>query len=188
MMEGWIKPWDLRLPLPCYGYVAAWRVGCEGEGVNGEVYTRWIQTSTFWPLMGTYGVTSYEAAKFGSEFIRIYRLYASIRMNLLPYIFHHAIESSIKGVPIVRALFLHYPKGKEVYEIEGEYLFGSSILVAPILEGGIIDREVYLPEGEWIDFWDNNRRYNGSAKMIWRGEIEKMPIFIKAEFDNAINA
>ena len=167
-------PFHVMAMLPRGGW------GVRGEGVDGEVYTRWIQAGTFWSLMGTYGVTPYEAAKFRSEFIRIYKLYASIRMNLLPYIFHHAIESSIKGVPIVRALFLHYPKGKEVYETEDEYLFGSSILVAPILEGGITERKVYLPKGEWIDFWDNNRRYRGPAKIIWRGEIEKIPIFIKA--------
>ena len=166
-------PYQIMAMLPAGGW------GIRGEGVDGEVYIRWIQASAFWPLMGTYGVTPYEIEKYGVEFVRIYRLYASLRMNLLPYIFHHAIESSMRGVPIARPLFLIYPKDEEAHQIEDEYLFGSSLLVAPILESGSTEREVYLPDGEWVDFWDNSRRFRGPTKITWRGEMEKIPIFIK---------
>ena len=80
----------------------------------------------------------------------------------------------------MRALFLDFPNDRKVTEITDEYMFGPSILVAPVTEQGQDIRDVYLPEGnDWYDFW-TNVKYSGGQTIKVPAPIDRIPLFVKA--------
>jgi len=74
-----------------------------------------------------------------------------MKYELMPYVYAQAKACCEKGLPMVRALFVEYPHDPGSWLVEDEYLFGSQMLVAPMLESGT-ERNVYLPGGKWIDY------------------------------------
>ena len=69
------------------------------------------------------------------------------------------IRENRTGLPVMRPLVLHYPKDPETYNLNGEFLVGENLLVAPVLEQGATKKMVYLPEGEWYDYWTGRENY-----------------------------
>jgi alpha-glucosidase len=117
--------------------------------------------------------------EFGPEVEAISRKYLELRYRLLPYIYTSAWQASQTGVPVVRALSFEYPYEKQTYSIDDEFLCGDSVLAAPVVEVGAVDREVYLPMGEWYDFW-THQCMEGGRKITASAPLSVLPIFIKA--------
>lgn len=88
----------------------------------------------------------------------------------MPYVYAQAKNSSDRGLPMVRALFVEFPHDPGSWTVEDEYLFGSQILVAPLMEAGSRGRDVYLPPGQWIDY-QSGVVYSGGWHAIAAGEI-----------------
>src|SRR5262249_19244431 len=93
-----------------------------------------------------------------------YRTYARLHTQLFPYIFTYAKESSTIGPPIIRPLVLLFPDDPATFDIDDQYCFGNEFLVAPVLTRDATSRDVYLPEGNWIDFW-SRQRHAGRQKI-----------------------
>ena len=93
-----------------------------------------------------------------------------MKYRLMPYVYAQAKDSSERGLPMLRALFVEYPDDPGSWTVEDEYLFGSDILVAPLFEGGTTGRNVYLPPGSWIDY-QTVRAYPGGWHRIEAGEV-----------------
>ena len=87
----------------------------------------------------------------------------------MPYVYAQAKDCSERGLPMVRALLVEFPNDPGAWLVEDEYMFGSQILVAPLLESGK-SRMCYLPEGKWIDYQSGNV-YNGGYQTITTGKI-----------------
>ncbi|MNQ69485.1 Alpha-xylosidase [compost metagenome] len=104
-----------------------------------------------------------------------------MRYELMPYIYAQAKESSQKGLPMMRALFLEYPNDPGAWLVDNEYLFGSSMLVAPLFEE-VTERDVYLPAGTWIDY-QTRKVYQGGWHKIKAGHI---PIVVLVRDGSAI--
>jgi len=83
----------------------------------------------------------------------ICRKYLNLRYQLLPYLYSAVREAHDTGMPIMRALWLHYPDDPRAVARADEYLWGRDILVAPVTEPGAQSRQLYLPKGGWYDFW-----------------------------------
>ena len=145
-----------------------------------ELYIRWAQFGAFSPIMQLHGRDAREPWRFDDETVRIYRQYATVRANLLPYIHSIAKQASETGMPLMRPLALAYPGDEQAAAIDDEYLFGPSLLVAPIHESGAVSRQVYLPEGEWIDFWENTI-YTGPARISRDAPLGTIPVFVAAD-------
>jgi alpha-D-xyloside xylohydrolase len=92
-----------------------------------------------------------------------------MKYQLMPYVYAQAKDCSEKGLPMVRALLVEYPHDPGAWLVEDEYMFGSQILVAPLLESGN-SRTVYLPKGKWIDY-QTGKIYEGGYQEIEAGEI-----------------
>jgi alpha-D-xyloside xylohydrolase len=88
----------------------------------------------------------------------------------MPYVYAQAKDSSERGLPMLRALFVEFPDDPGSWQIDDEYLFGSSILVAPLLHENETSRNVYLPPGTWIDY-QTGKNYSGGWNKIEAGEI-----------------
>jgi alpha-D-xyloside xylohydrolase len=93
-----------------------------------------------------------------------------MKYRLMPYVYAQAKDASERGLPMVRALFIEYPGDPGSWQVEDEYLFGSDILVAPLMETGASERDVYLPPGQWIDY-QTGTVYAGGWHNIAAGQI-----------------
>lgn len=128
-----------------------------------ELLTRWLEFGAFSGIMrteadgyGRPGDDSVRTQVWDPEVRPVWRMYAKLRTQLYPYIWRAAQEYLHTGMPIMRHLALAYPSDPRVYSAaaEYEYLFGPDLLVAPVIGVGERARALYLPPGEWMNFWD----------------------------------
>ena len=105
--------------------------------------------------------------------------YAELRYQLMPYTYTLAWEARDKGLPLMRAMWLHYPNDERARGIGNQFLWGRDLLIAPVFTKGATSRVVYLPAGEWYDWWTNERAAGGRtvAKAV---DLATMPIFVRA--------
>jgi alpha-glucosidase len=149
---------------------------------SGELYCRWLQAGVFYPFMRSHtelGTPDKEPWAFGARYEEINRRSIELRYELLPYIYNVMQQASETGVPALRPLFMEFPKDERVAVIDDEFMFGSDLLVAPVLWEGFTGREVYLPAGDWFDYW-TGKRYKGGANIHVGVTIESVPIFVRA--------
>ena len=88
------------------------------------------------------------------KMLAMFKMYAKLRYRLLPYIYSMAHVAARTGMPIIRAMPLAYPNDPKSDDLLEQYMFGDSFLVAAFTD------QIYLPEGEWIDYW-TKERYTG---------------------------
>jgi len=108
-----------------------------------------------------------------------YRFYAKLRYRLMPYIYTYARITTQTGLPLVRALVLEYQYDPKTYTAYCQYLMGKDIMIAPLWSDKAFSRELYLPSGKWIDFWDDTV-YKGNQTISYDAPIDKVPILVKA--------
>src|SRR5699024_11541726 len=96
------------------------------------------------------------------------------------YLYDEFYRESKTGLPVMRSLVLNYENDPHVYNLNDEYMVGEDILTAPVVQQGQTKRAVYLPEGEWIDFW-NGVEYSGGNTILVDAPIDKLPLFIKKD-------
>jgi alpha-glucosidase/alpha-D-xyloside xylohydrolase len=109
----------------------------------------------------------------------IARNYLELRYRLLPYNYTLAREACDTGLPMMRALWLHYPGDPEAVKLGNEYLWGRDFLVAPVVEKGLTVRRVYLPEGIWHDWW-TGRRVEGKQWIERPVDLATLPLYVRA--------
>jgi len=121
-----------------------------------ELFLRWAEMAVFTPVMRTHeGNRPDENFQYydDDDTMRQLARLVEIHVTLKPYLKESVSENAEKGLPVQRPLFIHYPYEAETYDIQTQYLFGRDVLVAPIVEKGRVEREVYLPGDEWIHLW-----------------------------------
>jgi alpha-glucosidase (family GH31 glycosyl hydrolase) len=105
--------------------------------------------------------------------------YAELRYQLLPYTYTLAREARDAGLPLMRALWLHYPDDERARGTGSEYLWGRDLLIAPVFTKGASSRDVYLPKGEWYDWW-TNVKLTGGQSVSRAVDLATMPIYVRA--------
>jgi alpha-glucosidase/alpha-D-xyloside xylohydrolase len=98
---------------------------------------------------------------------------------MLPYLYSAVHECTVTGMPVMRALWLHYPDDSKAVACPDEYLWGRDILVAPVLEKGAASRTIYLPRGVWYDFWTGDR-LEGGREFKRPVDLETIPLYVRA--------
>ncbi len=134
-----------------------------------ELYRRWAAFGMFSSHSRSHGTPPTEPWEYGQEFTKVFRQAAEMRYRLMPYIYAQAKDCTQRGLPMLRALFVEYPNDPGSWRIDDEYLFGSDMLAAPLLEAGG-ERNVYLPPGVWIDY-QTGRVYAGGWHRIQAGPV-----------------
>lgn len=156
-------------------------IGGFASDTTSELLTRWIEAAIFSPLLRNHsamGTRHQEPWSFGEPTLSIYRKYLKLRYHFIPYLYDLFAQESKNGLPIMRPLVLNYDNDPRTREINDEFMVGDNVLVAPIVEPSQTKRLVYLPEGQWIDFW-NNREYEGQQDIVMDAPLDKLPLFIK---------
>ncbi len=172
--------------------------GFAGDFPTTELYLRSTAFAAFAPIMqfhsepryGQYYMTqrnhwnndrspwNMAAANQDDSIIAIYRQYANLRMNLLPYLWREAGFCAETSRPMMAHLIYDYPLHKEVLDIEDEYMLGRDLLVAPVILEGAAGREVWLPPGNWYDLWDG-KRYAGDRRVYFPCGYSRIPVFVR---------
>ena len=156
-------------------------IGGFGADTTPELLTRWIEGALFSPLYRNHaalGTRSQEPWVFGESTLSIYRKYLKLRYRFIPYLYDEFYRETQTGLPVMRPLVLNYENDPHVYNLNDEYMVGEDILTAPVVQQGQTKRAVYLPKGEWIDFW-NGVEYAGRNTILVDAPIDKLPLFIK---------
>ncbi len=162
-------------------------VGSDVGGFIGlpsqRLYTRWMELGAFTPFFRGHSVINQDDKEpwaFGSQVENWVREIISLRYKLIPFFYNEFYNSSLTGLPIMRPLFLNYQDDNQCYSTESQYQFmiGDNLLVAPVVDENSDFKKIYLPEGTWMDWW-NNKVYNGKQWIIVDAPIYQIPLFIK---------
>lgn len=153
--------------------------GFEGK-CTAELYARWFQFGAFSPVCRPHGDQTElrEPWQFGAEIETICKKYLNLRYRLLPYLYTALHHACTEGIPMMRPLVFEFPQDPTVVDLSDEYLFGSELIVAPVLDEGGTQRKVYLPAGGWIDFW-SDASYIGPQWIEVSAPIDTLPFFVR---------
>ena len=135
-----------------------------------DIYRRWLPFGFLSSHTRAHGAPPTEPWLISESFTKAFRQAAEMKYKLMPYVYAQAKDCTLRGLPMVRALFVEFPKDPGAWLIEDEYLFGSQMLVAPLMESGT-ERMVYLPAGcKWIDY-QTGKVYDSGWQTIKVGPI-----------------
>ena len=174
---------------------------------TGELHVRWFQFGAFCPLFRAHGRTwhlrlpwGWNTGELGVSEVANYtggaanpdeselhnaavepicRKYLELRYRLMPYLYSAVRECCETGLPILRALWLHYPDDAVAVSRGDEYLWGRDMLVAPVTEKGATSRQLYLPRGVWYDFW-TEEKIEGGREIARAVDLTTMPLYARA--------
>jgi alpha-D-xyloside xylohydrolase len=146
-----------------------------------ELFVRWFEYAAFQPNMRAHGSRkSNEVWSYGKQAEPILEKYLRLRYQLMPYIYSLGYFSHQTGAPFMRGLFMDFGSDPKTASITDEYMFGPSLLIAPVTQQGATTREVYLPAGtDWYNFW-TNERLHGGQRITVSAPIDVLPIFARA--------
>jgi alpha-glucosidase (family GH31 glycosyl hydrolase) len=174
--------------------IAFW--GWDLAGFSGpippcELYLRATAMAAFCPIMqfhseqdafqerSPWNIAAQHASDpLAGRVVEVFRSFANVRMNLLPYIYSEAKRSSDTGCPLMRAMCVEFPEDPATLSLETQYMFGDQLLVAPVLTQGATSVEVHVPAGEWWDLW-STARFTGPAPHAYDAPIERLPVLAR---------
>ena len=135
-----------------------------------NLYRRWLPFGALSSHTRCHGQPPKEPWDYGVDFQNYFREVIEMKYKLMPYIYAQSKFSSENGLPMMRALCVEYPNDAGAWQVDNEYLLGSDILVAPIFEENTTSRNVYLPQGQWIDY-QTGKSYSSGWHTIEAGKM-----------------
>jgi hypothetical protein len=159
--------------------------GFHGGKIDFALYARWIEFGAFSPILRMHSAHANPREGnlrmpwvYGDQGIALMRKYFTLRTQLVPYLYTQAWLAHRDAMPLMRPLYLHYPGLDEAYRHPHEYLLGASMLVAPVLDPSG-NRTVYLPPGQWIDFF-TGKPHEGGRSFTAHYAVDQIPVFVRA--------
>lgn len=170
-----------RMSISGMGFTGS-DIGGFAEQPSGELYARWIQLGVFHPFCRTHSSGDHgdqEPWAFDDEVIDITRKFVSLRYQLLPYLYTMFYQYIEEGIPMLKPLVYFDQEDIQTHYRNDEFIFGNQILVCPILEPNAIGRRMYIPRGQWYNYW-TNKMVKGGKEMWVDTQFDEIPVFIKA--------
>lgn len=156
-------------------------VGGFAHDTSGELLVRWTQFGTFTPYFRNHSAINtvrQEPWSFGDEVEKLTKKYIEQRYVWLPHLYTLFREANQTGVPVMRPLVLEYPTDENTFNLSDQFMIGDRVIVAPILTPTTKHRVVYFPEGNWINYWTDERLV-GNRHHLVEAPLNILPIFIK---------
>ena len=158
--------------------------GFHGGKIDFDLYARWIEFGTFSPILRMH--SAHENPRegnlrmpwtYGDAGIALMRKYFTLRTQLIPYLYTYTWQAHRESVPLLRPLYFVYPQLDEAYRHSHEYFFGAEMLIAPVLDASG-DQTIYLPPGQWMDFF-SGKRYAGGSTFTAHFAVDETPVFVR---------
>lgn len=170
-----------RMAMSGYSFVGS-DIGGFAEQPQGELFTRWIQLGVFHPFCRVHSSGDHgnqEPWAFDDDVTKIVRKFIELRYQLLPYLYTTFWQLVDEGTPILKSLVLYDQEDIHTHYRTDEFMYGDQILVCPVQEPNSRGRRMFIPRGEWFNFW-NDEVVLGGREMWVDADIDSIPLFIKA--------
>ncbi|WP_298951676.1 glycoside hydrolase family 31 protein [uncultured Nonlabens sp.] len=157
-------------------------IGGFAEQPTGELFARWIALGVFHPFCRVHSSGDHgdqEPWTFDENVTNITRKFVELRYKLLPYLYTTFWQYAEEGTPMLKSLVVYDQEDAQTHYRNDEFMFGDKILVCPVLEPNAKGRRMYIPRGEWYNFW--TRATTSGGKETWvDADIDQIPLFVKA--------
>jgi alpha-D-xyloside xylohydrolase len=145
--------------------------------IPDDLYVRWTQFGVFSSHVRYHGTSKREPYEYPA-ISGIVRRWLKLRYALIPYLLEQSEKTTKTGYPVLRAMLFHHPKDKMCWHIDDQYYFGDYFLVAPVMTSAN-KRDVYLPEGEWVNFFSGDILRGNQWLNDFECSLEEMPVWVK---------
>ena len=170
----------LQMGMQGLGYMHSDLGGFAGDNQDAELYTRWLQYGVFQPIYRPHAQESVPAEPvfWDAKTKALAKKSIELRYKLLPYNYNLSFQNHLKGTPLMRPLF--FEDAAEVLKTDASaYFWGNDFLVAPILESGITEKEVYFPKDDvWFDFYTDEKFEGGQTSTV-KVVDDRIPTFVR---------
>ncbi|TMW71505.1 glycoside hydrolase family 31 protein [Alteribacter natronophilus] len=156
-------------------------VGGFAHDANGQLLARWTQFGTFTPYFRNHsaiGTLRQEPWSFGEDVEKNVKKYIDLRYIWMPQLYKLFRDASVTGVPVMRPLVLEYPEDPATFNLSDQFMIGENVIVAPITAPDTFHRAVYLPEGNWVNYW-TEEVIEGGRHILTEADLETLPVFVK---------
>jgi alpha-glucosidase len=185
----WPSEWQYFAPV----IKAGLNIGLSGIGswahcmggfehiADPELFIRWVQFGMFSPIAMVFGMDHpgyKEPWNYGNDALRNFKNYDVLRYRMIPYLYTEMYEQHTTGKPLMRALVLDNQDDENTYEIADQYMLGKQLLVCPVTTKGGITRSVYLPKGNWYNYW-TGEKHSGEQFVHVVAPLDTIPLFVK---------
>lgn len=145
------------------------------DKIDPEMLVRWAQMSTLMPL------TQFSLGPwhFDAETLRLCRDTSELRAKFFSYIWQLAQEAPRTGEPILRPVWYNFPTERAADGVMDEFMLGTAVLVAPVVQKGVTKRDIYLPPGQWRDYNTRKSITGGRVLLDYPAQLSVLPIFIQ---------
>lgn len=174
-------PQLLSMGVSGYGMVGD-DIGGFAGSPTADLLTRWFEVGAFNPIYRDHtakGTADQEPWVHGPKHEAIRRRYIEERYRLMPYIYTGVEEMSRTGVPLMRPLFLEYPKADGIAGNDHDFLFGRDLLVAPVTTEMLDAQVLHLPPGDWYDYW-TAEKHSSQEQIVLQPALDQMPLYVRA--------
>jgi len=145
---------------------------------SDELFVRWTQVGVFTSHLRFHGSSAREPWEYPAV-AGLVREWLKLRYALIPYLLREGEQAVSSGLPVFRSLVFHHEEDPVAWTIEDEFYCGGTFLVAPIMNAEGV-RSVYLPAGEWIDFWTGERIRGPVALARVEQPLSRVPLFVRS--------
>ncbi|WP_434973021.1 TIM-barrel domain-containing protein [Longibacter sp.] len=185
---GWTADFDSTTGLPA-AVTAAQTAGFAGvpiwtaapttdtASVQRDAFARWVQFRAFTPSFHLGAPSRVESWLSDPEMARIIRRYTRLHHTFSTYLWRQYKEAVATGRPVMRPLMLEVPRSARRTDRADQYFLGSDLLVAPVVDSTAA-RTVYLPPGQWMDFW-SQEVYSGDIELRVEAPLDQIPVFVR---------
>lgn len=152
------------------------------ETPTGELYIRWLQLGIFHTFCRTHSSGDHgdqEPWSFGPEYEELAKKFIELRYQLLPYIYTTFYQYAKSGTPMLRPLTFLDQGDSETYYRQDEFGLGDHLLVCPVIQADADGRWLYLPEGRWYYYWDDEQ-FHGGMEVWAEAPLDRVPIFVRS--------
>ncbi len=144
---------------------------------SDDLYLRWLQFGVFCSHIRFHGTNPREPYEYPNVLCNV-RKWMKLRYILMPYFYKQAQQVTTTGFPFLRAMIFHHPDDTVCWKIDNQFYSGDSFLIAPVTNSSGI-RDVYIPEGDWVDFWEGEKIQGPVMLKNVQSNIKRIPIYVK---------
>ena len=154
-------------------------------GGSDSTYVRDLQWKCFTPVfmvMSGWAKKDKQPYVYGEPYTSINRKYLELKMRLTPYMYTYCEQAHETGIPTTRGMVLEFPNDPVTHGTQTQYQFmnGEWLLVAPVYKSESKRDSIYLPKGDWYDYWDGKKIAGGTWLNNYPAPLDNLPLFVKA--------